>query len=243
MARNLDGNVRRGAESVQAEALARSDAAHAKRPIPNHTCAKQWSGLDIREGLRERIGEVLVDKHCLGVATIRVYSRELCVSTQVLQSALAELARAARAIEPGHTDALTNAEAHRLIPSLLNRRDDLVSGHDGHLGQRQVPFNRMQIGVACATDPDCESNLARARLWEREIGQRQRTPLDWPGIAQDHCPHMIASSATGHTPWIPDVTTTRLRRRDCLHGRDSRAYPPASRTTTVSAALNPLDGP
>ena len=75
MARDLDRDVRRGAEAVEAEPAAGADVGAAQRAVADDAGAEQRRGLRVGDRVGQRVGEVLAHDGVLGVAAVGVRSR------------------------------------------------------------------------------------------------------------------------------------------------------------------------
>src|SRR5215475_6918578 len=74
----------RGPESIEGQLLTAADARPLQGPVADDPGAEKRRGLDIGEGLGNRIGEGLRHYRVLGEATVGVPAREARVGTEVL---------------------------------------------------------------------------------------------------------------------------------------------------------------
>jgi hypothetical protein len=61
---------------------------------------------------------------------------------------------------------------------LIHRADDLVSRDDRELGERQVPFDDVEVASADATGFNPQADFAWARSWGRQIDCFERPLLN-----------------------------------------------------------------
>src|SRR5437867_3712298 len=103
---NLDGNVRRCAETIETEPLLRTHAAQPQRAETDDSGAEQRRGFGIGKTLRDFHRKRRRHDGKLSVAAVDVETGEPRALAQILPVAPAELAHAARAMQPRDADAL-----------------------------------------------------------------------------------------------------------------------------------------
>jgi hypothetical protein len=72
-------------------------------------------------------------------------------------------------VQPGNADAISLLENLGARTEGVHNSDDLVAGHDWQLGQLQVAFDGVQIGVADSATAHAYADLSVARSWHGEI--------------------------------------------------------------------------
>ena len=87
--RDLDREVRRGAEAVEPDPRARLDPGDPQRPVADDARTQERRRLEIGERIGEREDVVAPGRDQLGVAPVGRPARELGVRTQVLEAAAA----------------------------------------------------------------------------------------------------------------------------------------------------------
>ena len=111
---HLGGEVRRGAEPIDAQAAARRQRGPTQRAVADDPGAQQRRRLGIVEHLGQGVGVALVDDRQLGVAAVGIPPGERRGDAQVLGAAPAEPAAPAGPAQPGDADALADVEAPTL---------------------------------------------------------------------------------------------------------------------------------
>ena len=111
--RDLGGEVRAAAESVDPEAAARRHGRAFQRPVPDDARAQQRRGVLVVDGLGQPVDKRLVGDARVRVAAVDVPAGEPRCHAQVLGAATAEPARPVRAAEPRHADPVTGREPAR----------------------------------------------------------------------------------------------------------------------------------
>jgi hypothetical protein len=95
--------------------------------------------------------------------------------------------------EPGDPDAIAYPETRHSFPNLIHDPDDLVTRDKGELGERQVPFDDVQVGAADSACLDAQPNFAGARDRRAQIEQFEGTLLDRLRLGELHRLHEILS--------------------------------------------------
>src|SRR5512143_2778876 len=144
MPRNLDRDVRRGAESVQTEPLARLNAAQPQRPKADDAGAEQRCCFFIAKDRGNGIGKVSRHDGILRIASINLIAGEACRRTQVLPAAPAKVTSTAGALQPSDTDSFPDISVINARPKFTDRPDGLMTGDQRQLGSVQLTFNDMQ---------------------------------------------------------------------------------------------------
>jgi hypothetical protein len=186
---HLDGEQGRGAEPVEAEALAGADARDAQRPVPDDAAAEKGGGRPVGEMLGEAHRHLGPGNHLLGVAAVAVPPGEAGLLTEVLPPAPAEGAGAAGPGGPAHPGPV----AHLPTLDLRAHGDDsphyLVPGNDGEAAGFQVALDQLQVGAADPAGRDPKGYLAGSRDRVGEFCRLQRRAVDGPRAAEKHGPH------------------------------------------------------
>ena len=164
--RDLADDVRRGAEAVQPEPLARRRraAASGSRSARRRGAARPGR----RIAVRDREAVALVRDGELGVAAVEVVAREARAVAEVLAAGEAEAALAARPAEPGHADACPGSKRS---PPATTSPTIWWPGTSGSFGSVELAVDDVQVGAADAAGADPEQHLARLR---RRVGQLAR---------------------------------------------------------------------
>src|SRR5215218_2819569 len=122
--------------------------------------------------------EVLGHGDRLGVAAVRGPAGERGVLAQVLLPVTAVLADPVGPVQPAHSDALAGPQACAAVPEGVDGADDLVSGHDGQLGEVELTGDDVQIGAATRAYMDSQTYLAARRLERLAVDEPQRRVAD-----------------------------------------------------------------
>src|SRR5262245_21355462 len=193
MARDLDCDVRRRAESIYAQTFAGRRAGNARQPQrakADDARAEQRRGLFVAESFRNRIDEISRSDDEFGVTAVDQPSSERGVLAKVLFAFTAELAHAASLMQPRDTHAVADLESRHARPDLLDAPDDLMAGNNGQNLSGQFTFDHVQIGAADAADNGFHQDLTRAWLWLRRFGQFERVLFDRRDGAEQTCFHI-----------------------------------------------------
>ncbi len=191
VAGDLEGDVRRGAEAVEPETLSRGHAGQPEGAVADHAGAEQGRRLGVREGFGKPVGEVLVDDHELLIAAVGVEPGEANVFAEVFLSSPAVEALAARPVEPGNAHAVARSPSADAGAGGFHGAHDLVAGNDREFGKRELPFHRVEIGMAEPTGVDADQDLLVARDGHVQLAQRKGRLVDRRGVLQHHGSHRI----------------------------------------------------
>jgi len=112
---------------------------------------------------------------------------------EVLLPPLAESTLATGREEPGDAEAIAYPETRHPFPNPVHDPDDLVSGDERELGERQVPFDDVQVSAADSACLDAQPNFIGTRNRRWQIQQLERVLLDRLRLGESHCPHEILS--------------------------------------------------
>src|SRR5829696_865371 len=123
--------------------------------------------------------EVLGHGDRLGVATVGGPAGERAVLAQVLLAAPAVLAGPVGPVQPAHADTLAAAQARAALAECVDRPDNLVSGHDGQLGEVELTGDDVQIGAATRAHVNSKANLAASRFRCLPLDEPERCVADW----------------------------------------------------------------
>ena len=165
--RQLRGQVRRTAESVQAEPSTRRHCGAPQGAVTDDARAQQRCGGHVVELLRHAVGVPLVDQQVFGVATIVVPAGVAGRPAQVLASGTAVATAAAGAAQPGHPDPVAELEAGRRpggrrFAVRHHPADHLVPGGDVRTALRQVTLADVQAGAADSAGGDLHQHFTGA---------------------------------------------------------------------------------
>ncbi len=175
MTRHLDRDERRRAETVEPEPAARLDARPFERAVPDNAAAEQRRCREVVETVGNVQREVGAGRDVGRIPSVGVPTGERGLHAQVLASSAAVRADAARAAEPRDTDAIADAPtldagAHRFDPP-----DDLMTWHDRHLAERDVPFTELQIGPTNAARNHARHDHPRLGPAELDLARLERS--------------------------------------------------------------------
>ena len=148
----------------------------------------------VGNGGRQMIRKGVRDDHRLGIAPVDMVAGEAGAIAQVLIASPAEVAGAARLVEPGDTDPIPLSESCRCCAAALDDAHDLMAGNQRQPGKRKLPLDGMEIGVTEAAGGDSKPHRARPGLGARQISERERRALDRPWGLKAHRPHRIRKS-------------------------------------------------
>src|SRR5262249_50124940 len=109
--RHLNGQMRRGAETEEAEPPAGLYPRKPERPIPDDSCAEQRSRLSRRDASGQGIDPVRVGNRALSVSAVPIAAREGRRLAEILASRSAERANAAGRGDPANTHQIAELEA------------------------------------------------------------------------------------------------------------------------------------
>src|SRR5205807_9622416 len=152
--RDLERHVRRSAEAIDAEPIARLHLAQLERAVADDARAEERRGLGIAEDRRDRVREALRDDRVVGEATVGVISGELGVLAKILPPAPARLAESTGMTKPGDAHTVAGPEAPRARARALDPTDDLMARHDRRPDRRQLALDDVQIGATHRTGAD-----------------------------------------------------------------------------------------
>ncbi len=150
VAGDLDGQVRRGAESVETKLSTRTNAGQAQATEADDAGAKQRSGLLVGECVGDGINEIFGGDDVFGVTAVHGVAREFRMIAQVFGAGSAVLAYAVGVMQPGDAHARARAEALCAAAESLDHADDLMAGDERGFPRWQLAFDDVQIGTAYA---------------------------------------------------------------------------------------------
>src|SRR6266404_3430276 len=104
--RQLEHQVRRGAEAIETEAMSFLRAAETVGAVSNDAGAEQRSRVFVGERGGKWVGEVFPDNAEFGVASVDVVAGELGMLAKILGVALAVGTSAVGGVEPGDADSV-----------------------------------------------------------------------------------------------------------------------------------------
>ena len=189
MLRDLQDDVRAGAEPVQRDGAAARHRGQPQRPVPDDARAEQRGGLGVGERRRDRVGVVGAHDRVLGVAAVEVVAGVARRGAEVLGAARAVGAYAARRAEPRDPDAIPGLEARHVGTDRIHCSDHLVARNQRSAMRRQIGLDDVEVGAADAADVHANTELAGAGLGQRDLGLDERTRMDRRVRRQQHRSH------------------------------------------------------
>ena len=181
---HLYRDVRRCPKAVQAQPLCLARSRKPQRAIAYHPSAKQRRGLLVRERFGDGVGKLFVGYLVVCVSSVDMVAGEAPVVAQVFLVAPAVIAHPIGPIQPGHTYAIPRLEPCHGRPGLLDNANNLVPWYDGQFGQRDLPFDNVQVGVAHPAHAHPNEQVVLTQLRLRQIYLRQRAFIHGPGFSQ-----------------------------------------------------------
>ena len=163
--RDLDDDVRRGAEAVEPEPL--GIAREAQRAVADQPGAEERRHLQVVVLVRQRQAVALVGDDPLRVAAVEVVAREARRLAEVLAAGEAVAARPVGPAEPGHAEPAP----------VLVAADDLVPGNERELRVRQLAVDDVEVGAADTAGRHAQQDLSRPRLGPRRRPRAAAAPL------------------------------------------------------------------
>ena len=112
-----------------------------------------------------------------------------CPFAQVLTSPEAKIAPAAGLVEPGNACSIAFTKPGSIGAQSLDDTHDLVSGNNRQSGQRQIPLDRVQVGVAEPARVHPDSYFISLRLRNPVFPRLQGLFLDLGRGFQNHGSH------------------------------------------------------
>src|SRR5271166_1972987 len=151
-AQNFNGQMRRGAEAEQSNALSGLDPGHAETAEADDSGAQQRRGMKIVERRWKRKNEIGAGQRIFRIAAVDAVSGERRRVAKVLHVAAAIPATPVGASNPGDA----NAGAHGKLGSGAcdNVADDLVAGDQLRAALQKFALDDVQVGAADATSAD-----------------------------------------------------------------------------------------
>ena len=97
-------------------------------------------------------------------------------STAVPETAFAQAAVLATAMQPGHADALADMQAHAAWPDFDDAADDLVPRHERQILRLEFAVDDVQVGATDAAGEDSQSHLPlrEGRHWTSDHLEAER---------------------------------------------------------------------
>ena len=161
MAADLRDDVRRRAEAVKADPLARPRRLQAAPA--DQSGAEQRRGGDRVARRRQLQRERGLGDEVRGVAAVAGVAGELGMVAKILAALVAIEAMAAGVRQPGNADPLADGEILDPGAEPLDQADHLVAGNDRQPRIGQLAVDDVQIGAADAAGFDANQQLAPAR--------------------------------------------------------------------------------
>ncbi len=191
--RDLEHDVRGGAESIEAEPPAGGNLGAAERAIADDPRAQQGSGLEVRKRLRYRVGERLGDDGELRVSPVGVVPGVPRDAAQVLGSRGAKRAGAASVAQPRDPDALADRAPRAAGAEPVHDPDRLVARDQGEPPRREVALDDVKVGPADRAGANAHPDLARRGLGVGHFGPPEGGVRDRRVGIQHHRPHRSLS--------------------------------------------------
>ena len=172
--RHLSDQVGGRAEAVQAQ-HARVIARQAQRAPADQAGAQQRGGAGVvqRQPV-QRHAEAGVGHGMRGKAAVEGAASELGRVAQVFLACQAVAAPAAGAPQPGHADALAQAQRGHAGTQGVHRADHLVARHHWPARHEQITVLQVQVGAADGAGAHAQAHLAGAGLGQRAALGLQR---------------------------------------------------------------------
>jgi hypothetical protein len=152
--RDLNRDVTRRAEAVQAEARAlpvpRCESGLPQAAKTDDAGAQERRRIEIAEPCRDAVAKVGLRERVFGESAVDGPAREVRLEAEVLIAASTESARAARAVQPSDAHALAGRETGDAVSDSLHARDDLMAGNDPGTAHGQITFRHVQVRAAHA---------------------------------------------------------------------------------------------
>ena len=178
--RDLDRQVRGGAEPEEAQAPPGTDLREPQRPIPDDPGAQKRSGLPRRESVRKAVDPLRPRGRARGVSAVTVPAREGRPFAQVLPSRHAEATFPAGRGDPAHADEIAGLEILRVLSHARDAARRLVARHDRQ-ARGDLPFDDVQVRPADAAGLDVDQHLAGQRFGLPHVPQLQGPLLGGSG--------------------------------------------------------------
>ena len=137
----LENDMRRGSETVKAQAFAGPDIAQPQRSIADDASAEQGRGFDVRKLIWQPVRKGFGNEGGLGISSVCVIARKTGLLAEVLEAPATVQADAAGRVEPRNPDTITLVELPDARTHGFHHAHDLVSGDKRKLGQRQVALD------------------------------------------------------------------------------------------------------
>lgn len=150
MARDLNRDVRSGAESIKAQASASLGVSNSEAAKPNDSRAEERRGCKIGESVGNWIEEAFLCEGIFGVPSIHGIAGECRMITEIFFAAVAIFTSSVGRVQPRDAGACSNWIKLRAFAHSFNGSDDLMAGCDGRFARRELPFDHVQIGPANA---------------------------------------------------------------------------------------------
>jgi hypothetical protein len=176
-------------KAIEAEALAGLCAAEAIGAVSDDAGAEQRGGVLVGECGGERVGEVFAHDAEFGVASVDVVAGEAGVLAQIFGVAEAVGAGAVGRVEPRDADAVAGFDRADGGTDGVDGADDLVTGDERKLGEREIAFHCVEVGVAESAGADADSDFVGS--WGRvgEIIEVEWRLFGGRGLLEEHCAH------------------------------------------------------
>src|SRR5437879_11884435 len=136
MAGKLEHQMRRSAESIEAQPRVGVSAAQTIRTIADHTRAKQRSRIFVRKILGNRMRKIFADHGMFSIASINVVSGELRVIAEILKPVAAVATNAISRVQPGNAHAISLLYDSDVSADGLHNSDHQVNRNAGDVQTR-----------------------------------------------------------------------------------------------------------
>jgi molybdopterin-guanine dinucleotide biosynthesis protein A len=183
--RDLTRDVSGAAEPIDPEPAPGREPRPPQRAVTDDASTQERRRVLVVEKVGKRIRVVLSCKRVLGVSAVLIPSGKARVRAEVLVSANAEPASAARLAEPCDADAVADRKALGAGPEGFYDADDLMSGNDALPMYRQVALGDVEVRPAHGTRARADAHLSVAGL--RHVDVRK---LNWPCVHRPRSRHL-----------------------------------------------------
>ncbi len=182
---DFDGEVRRGSEAEEADAISGRGFGDAQAAETDDARAEEWGEVKGIGSFGERDEEVGAGDGVFGIAAIDGVAGVGGVVAEVLAVFAAEGAGAVGSAEPRDAGAVADLNRTDVGAEFFDAPDDLVARCDGVAQRRQFSQGDVEVGAADAAGFDFEEDLAGAGLGDGQVFDAQRVRGDGSGMVED----------------------------------------------------------
>ena len=191
---HFDGEVGRGTEAEEADAIARRYFSNVQAAEADDARAEQRRKVDGGRFFGERDEEIGAGDGVFGVAAVDGVASVGGVVAEILAVFAAERAGAVGSAKPGDAGAGADVDRADAGAEFLDATDDLVPGCDGIAQRPQFAGGDVEIGPADAAGFDLEEDLAGAGFGDRQVFDGQRARGNGSGMVQDGGAHLDSAA-------------------------------------------------